>query len=56
MAKRPAIKKRKPIVMGQTKEGFVIGVDLNPVKPPTKKELDRMRQREIIRKNRLGTI
>jgi len=26
----------------------MIGVDLNPVKPPSKKELDRMRQRDII--------
>lgn len=29
---------------------FIIGRDTRPVKPPTKKELDRMRQRQIIRK------
>lgn len=52
---RPAIKKRKPII-GKTAEGFIIGVDLNPVKPPTKKEIDAMRQRQIIRKNPRGTI
>lgn len=39
--------KKRPII-GKTKDGFVIGVDLNPVKPPSKKELDRMRQRDII--------
>ena len=53
---RPTVKKRKPVVFGKTQEGFVIGVDLNPVKPPTKKEIDRMRQREIIRKNPHGTV
>ncbi len=56
MAKATKKRKRKPISVGQTAEGFVIGVDPNPVAPPSKKELDRMRQREVIRKNPTGTI
>lgn len=47
-------KKRKPFV-GTTAEGFPIVFDPD-AKPPSKKELDRMRQREIVRKNPTGTI
>ncbi len=55
MAKTKKQKKRVPTFEVGDK-GFVLGRDTTPIKPPTKKELDRMRQREIIRKNPTGTI
>jgi len=51
---RPKIKKRPPKV-DVIEPGFAIGRTYQNVKPPTKKEIERMRQREIIRKNPTGT-
>lgn len=51
---KPKPKKRKPFA-GKTAEGFIIGFDPD-AKPPTKKEIDAMRQREIVRRNPRGTV
>ena len=40
---------------GVPPDSFLIVRSKTPIKPPTKKELDRMRQRQIIRRNPHGT-
>lgn len=47
---KPKSKKRKSKIV-QVAEDFAIGRSAEPIKPPTQKELDAMKQREIIRKN-----
>lgn len=54
MTPRPKVKKRPTIE--KVDDDFAIGRSYQYVKPPTKKEIDAMRQREIIRKNPRGTI
>lgn len=51
---RPAPKKR--IKVEQVSEDFAIGRSYETIKPPSKKEIERMKQREIIRKNPHGTV
>lgn len=49
-------KKKRRAKLTQVAEDFAIGRSTEPVKPPSKKELDRMRQREVIRKHPTTSI
>lgn len=51
---RPPVKKRATVE--KVSDDFAIGRSYETVKPPSKKEIDRMRQRQIIRKNPRKTI